>query len=83
MCYLADDDRVGAVSNHHWHCSMPVHSCNKRLTPLQGYKQPLEADDIFHLADDDCVGAVSQDFRAQWHKELEKPNGPSLVRRAD
>lgn len=46
----------------------------------QGHKQPLEAEDIFGLAPDDRVEAVSKDFRAQWHKELEKPQGPSLVR---
>ena len=46
----------------------------------QGHKQPLEAEDIFGLAPDDRVEAVSKDFRAQWHQELEKPQGPSLVR---
>lgn len=46
----------------------------------QGHKQPLEAEDIFGLAPDDRVEAVSKDFRVQWHKELEKPQGPSLVR---
>lgn len=50
------------------------------LSMPQGYKQPLDAEDIFGLAPDDKMEVVSKDFRAQWEEELEKPNGPSLVR---
>lgn len=55
------------------------HKCS--LHKCQGYKQPLEAEDIFGLAPDDKVESVAKDFRAQWQQELQKPNGPSLVRR--
>ena len=46
----------------------------------QGYKEPLQAEDVFDLAADDQVETVSKDFEAHWNEEMEKPNGPSLVR---
>jgi hypothetical protein len=67
----------------HW-VFVCTHPCADGVMELngQGHKQPLEAEDIFGLAPDDRVEATSKDFRVQWHKELEKPQGPSLVRPA-
>lgn len=48
--------------------------------PTQGYKQPLQPDDIFEVSNNDRVEVVSADFRRQWGAQMAKPGGPSLVR---
>lgn len=45
----------------------------------QGYKKPLQPEDIFEVSDDDRVEVVSKQFRIHWAAEMQKPNGPSLV----
>lgn len=45
----------------------------------QGYKQPLQPEDIFEVSEDDRVEVVSADFRTHWARQMAKPGGPSLV----
>ena len=49
----------------------------------QGYKRPLQMEDIFDLAPGDRVQAVSKDFEHNWRAQLAKKESggkPSLVR---
>ena len=46
---------------------------------LQGYKQPLQPEDIFEVSEDDSVEVVSAHFRTHWARQMAKPGGPSLV----
>ena len=51
----------------------------------QGYKRPLQLEDVFDLAPDDRVETVAKDFDRRWDKELRKKETggkPSLVRTA-
>ena len=52
---------------------------------MQGYKRPLQLEDVFDLAPDDRVEEVAKDFERRWNKELRKKETggkPSLVRAA-
>ena len=49
----------------------------------QGYKRPLQMEDMFELAPGDRVQAVSKDFELSWRAQLAKKESggkPSLVR---
>ena len=49
----------------------------------QGYQRPLQLEDVFDLAPDDRVQAISKDFERHWQAELPKKESggkPSLVR---
>ncbi len=54
-----------------------------RCTSWQGYKRPLQLEDVFDLAPPDRAEEVAKEFDRRWDKQLQKKatgGKPSLVR---
>ena len=69
-------------------CSVSPIICGhqfRRCTLRQGYKRPLQLEDVFDLAPPDRAEEVAKEFDRRWDKQLQKKatgGKPSLVRDA-